>query len=147
VEILIINGPNLNLLGTRKPEVYGLQTLDEINKYVSDYFKKTKIEFYQSNHEGDIIDKIQKANDSFEGVVINAGAFSHYSYAIRDAIEASKILVVEVHISNISKREDFRQQSVIAPVCWGSISGFGKYGYIIAVRSLVHRLSKRKKQH
>ncbi len=145
MKVLVINGPNLNLLGTRKPEIYGARNLDDINKYITDYFKKTEIDFFQSNHEGEIIDKIQTAEGKYDGIVINAGAFTHYSYAIREAIEAISITVVEVHLSNLFKREEFRHNSVIAPVCWGSINGFGKYGYILAVRSLVHRYSKGKK--
>jgi len=147
VNILVINGPNLNLLGVRKPEVYGIASLEDINKYISDYFKNTVVEFFQSNHEGDIIDKIQQAGKRYEGIVINPGAYTHYSYAIRDAIEDSNLPVVEVHISNISKREEFRQKSVISPVCKGTITGFGKYGYVMAVRAIVHRLSQRKKEH
>ena len=139
MQVLVINGPNLNLLGERKPEIYGSLTLNEINKYVEDYFKNTKISFFQSNHEGEIIDKIHAAPQKYEGIVINAAAFTHYSYAIRDAIESISIPVVEVHHSNVAKREDFRKNSVIAPVCKGSISGFGKYGYVLAIRALVHK--------
>ena len=146
MQVLIIHGPNLNLLGTRKPDIYGSRTLDEINKYVLDYFKRTEIEFFQSNHEGKIIDEIQSAEQQFDGLVINPGAFSHYSYAIRDAIEALSIPVIEVHISNIASREEFRQKSVITPVCWGSISGLGRYGYILAVRALVHQKSAKGKR-
>ncbi len=145
MRVLVINGPNLNLLGTRKPEIYGARNLDDINKYITDYFKKTEIDFFQSNHEGEIIDQIQSAEGKYDGIVINAGAFTHYSYAIREAIEAVSMIVVEVHLSNLFKREEFRHNSVIAPVCWGSITGFGKYGYVLAVRSLVHRYSKGKK--
>ena len=143
MQVLVINGPNLNLLGERKPEIYGSLTLSEINKYVEDYFKNTKISFFQSNHEGEIIDKIHSASQKFIGIVLNAGAFTHYSYAIRDAIEAISIPVVEVHLSNVAKRESFRQQSVLAPVCRGSISGFGKYSYVLAIRAIVHRNSSR----
>ena len=143
MNVLIINGPNLNLLGERKPEVYGNRTLAEINQYIEHYFKNTKIDFMQSNHEGEIIDAIQKANQKYEGIVINAGAFTHYSYAIRDAIEAVSIPVVEVHLSRIAGREEFRKTSVIAPVCLGSISGFGRYSYVLAVRALVHKSHKK----
>ena len=139
MQILVINGPNLNLLGERKPEIYGALTLREINKYIEEYFKNTKINFFQSNHEGEIIDKIQSAPQKYEGIVLNAGAFTHYSYAIRDAIEAISIPVVEVHLSNVASREEFRKQSVLSPVCMGSISGFGKYSYILAVRAIVHK--------
>ena len=143
MKVLVINGPNLNLLGTRKPEVYGALSLDEINKYIEHYFKNTKINFFQSNHEGEIIDAIHNAQDRFEGIVINAGALTHYSYSIRDAIEAVSTPVVEVHLSNIACREDFRITSVIAPVCRGSISGFGKYSYILAIRALVHKFQQK----
>ena len=139
MKVLVINGPNLNLLGTRKPEIYGSHTLDENNKYIEEYFKNTKINFFQSNHEGEIIDALHAAPQKYEGVVINAGAFTHYSYAIRDAIEAISIPVVEVHLSNIASREEFRQNSVIAPVFRGSISGFGRYSYVLAIRALVHK--------
>jgi len=139
VKVLVINGPNLNLLGSRKPEVYGALALEEINKYIEHYFKNTKINFYQSNHEGEIIDTLHDAQLKYEGIVINAGAYTHYSYAIRDAIEAISIPVIEVHLSNVANREEFRKTSVIAPVCHGSISGFGKYSYVLAIRALVHK--------
>ena len=139
MQVLVIHGPNLNLLGSRKPEVYGAHTLDEINRYIVDYFKKTEIKILQSNSEGDIIEAIHSADQKYEGIVINAGAYTHYSFAIRDAIEAISIPVVEVHLSNIAKREEFRKTSVIAPVCIGSISGFGRYGYVLAIRTLVHK--------
>ena len=142
MNVLIINGPNLNLLGDRKPEVYGSRTLNEINQYIRKYFKNTKIDFMQSNHEGEIIDAIQQAIQKYDGIVINAGAFTHYSYAIRDAIEAISIPVIEVHLSNIAGREEFRKSSVIAPVCRGSISGFGRYSYVLAIRALVHKSHK-----
>jgi len=140
MKILVINGPNLNLLGARKPEVYGDKTLSDVQDYVQGYFKKVKTEFFQSNHEGEIIDKLHDSVISYGGVVINAGAFSHYSYAIRDAIEALDIPVVEVHISNIAQRESFRHHSVITAVCNGSIQGFGIYGYIRGVRAIEHQL-------
>ena len=142
MKVLVINGPNLNLLGARKPEIYGNLTMDEINKYIEDYFKKTEIDFFQSNHEGEIIDKIHSAPQEYKGIIINAGAFTHYSYAIRDAIESINLPVVEVHISNIAARESFRQKSVISNVCEGNISGLGIYGYILAVQSLAHKLRK-----
>ena len=139
MKVLVINGPNLNLLGTRNPEIYGALSLDEINRYIENYFKNTKINFYQSNHEAEIIDTIHDAQQKYGGIVINAGAYTHYSYAIRDAIEAVTIPVVEVHLSNTASREEFRKTSVIAPVCRGSISGFGKYSYVLAIRALVHK--------
>ncbi len=145
MKILIINGPNLNLLGKRKPDVYGHRSLNELNTFVKEYFKKVTLEFYQSNHEGDIIDRIHQAMARFDGIVINPGALTHYSYALRDAIEACTIPVVEVHLSNIAARESFRRVSVISEVCQGTISGFGAYGYVIAVQALAHKLKR--KQH
>ncbi len=142
MKILIINGPNLNLLGKRKPDVYGHRSLNELNAFVKEYFKKVQLEFYQSNHEGDIIDRIHKAMTQFDGIVINPGALTHYSYALRDAIEACRIPVVEVHLSNVAAREPFRHISVISEVCQGTISGFGAYGYVIAVQALAHKLKR-----
>jgi 3-dehydroquinate dehydratase-2 len=144
MHILIINGPNLNMLGSRRPEVYGYKSLDEINAYIKDYFKKVEVSFFQSNEEGKIIDEIQRLAEKYDGLVINPGALTHYSYAIRDAIESIDRPVVEIHISNIAAREGFRQKSVISDVCAGSISGFGIYGYILAVQSLAHRLKNEK---
>ncbi|KAA3608468.1 MAG: type II 3-dehydroquinate dehydratase [Calditrichaeota bacterium] len=139
MKILIINGPNLNLLGKRNPTVYGQNSLNEVNDFVKGYFKKVEIDFYQSNHEGEIIDKIQKADGHYAGVVLNAGAFTHYSYAIRDAIESVSVPVVEVHISNIAGREEFRHKSVISDVVSGSIVGLGIYGYVLGVQALAHQ--------
>jgi 3-dehydroquinate dehydratase-2 len=133
VKILIINGPNLNLLGKRDTRIYGSDTLSDINDFIKKHFEKDIMEFFQSNHEGDLIDKIQQASDKFDAVVINPGAYAHYSYAIRDAIEACSIPVVEIHLSNIYEREEFRRVSVTAPACAGIISGKGKQGYILAV--------------
>ncbi len=143
MKILVINGPNLNLLGQRKPDVYGHKNLEEINAFISDYFKRVTIEFFQSNHEGAIVDKLHQADTEFDGVVINAGAFTHYSYAIRDAIEAISVPVAEVHISNVHDREAFRKTSVISEVCQGTVSGFGVYGYILAVQALAHRVKRK----
>ncbi len=142
MKILIINGPNLNLLGKRNPDIYGHRSLNELNTFVKDYFKKVKLEFYQSNHEGDIIDRIHQAMTQFDGIVINPGALTHYSYALRDAIEACTIPVVEVHLSNVAARESFRNISVISEVCQGTISGFGAYGYVIGVQALAHRIKR-----
>lgn len=139
MKILIINGPNLNLLGKRKPDVYGHRSLNELNAFIKEYFKKVDLEFFQSNHEGAIIDRIHQAMTRFDGIVINPGALTHYSYALRDAIEACTIPVVEVHLSNIAARESFRRVSVISEVCQGTISGFGAYGYVIAVQALAHK--------
>ena len=144
MKILVIHGPNLNMLGKRDPDIYGLYTLDDVNEFITDYFKKVKLEFYQSNHEGDIVEKIQQADDQFNGVVLNAGAFTHYSYAIRDAIEGISIPVVEVHMSNIAAREDFRHNSVLSPVVMGSIAGFGAYSYVLGVQAIAHDHKKEK---
>ena len=133
--ILIINGPNLNMLGSREPNIYGNMTLDEINKKIIDYAQKRDVvlEFFQSNIEGEIINQIQKSMEFYNGVIINAGAYSHTSIAIRDAIASIDVPVVEVHISNIFKREKFRYHSFLTPVCAGSIVGFGYLGYILAL--------------
>jgi len=133
-KILIINGPNLNLLGEREPEIYGNTTLKDINKQLSLHLKKRgyKALFFQSNHEGRIIDIIHKKRKSVYGIIINPGALTHYSYALRDAISAVEIPVVEVHISDIDAREDFRKISVIKPVCAAQISGKGVRGYFEA---------------
>ncbi len=139
MKILILNGPNLNLLGKREPDVYGAQTLPELNAYIRGYFKKTELDFFQSNHEGEIIDRIQQADGVYDGIVLNAGAYTHYGYAIRDAVAGVQIPVVEVHLSNVDAREPFRRKSVLAPVVAGRISGFGAYGYVLAVRALAHR--------
>ena len=144
MHILIINGPNLNMLGSRRPDVYGYKSLDEVNAYIKDYFKKVKVSFYQSNVEGKIVDEIQKLSENYDGLVINPGALTHYSYAVRDAIEAIDLPVVEIHISNIAAREGFRKNSVISDVCSGTISGFGIYGYILAVQAIAHQLKDKK---
>jgi len=133
---LIINGPNLNLLGKRDTTIYGSDSLSDINQYIKVNFDTDSFEFFQSNHEGDIIDKIHQVGEKCNGIVINPGAFAHYSYAIRDAIEACSIPVIEVHLSNIYEREEFRRVSVTAPACAGIITGEGKKGYIEAVQKI-----------
>ena len=140
--ICVINGPNLNMLGIRNKAVYGSMTLDEINKIVKQNADKlgVEVEFYQSNSEGDIVTKIQECLNSKNGVIINPGAYSHYSIAIRDAIEAVSIPVIEVHLSNIYAREDFRHNSVISPVCIGQICGLGYMGYVYALDALFNRI-------
>jgi len=134
-KILFINGPNLNLLGEREKGIYGSSTLEDINMLVCREAEKLDIlvEFMQSNHEGDIIDKIHEARGRYHAIVINPGAFTHYSIAIRDAIKAVELPVIEVHLSNIYAREEFRSKSVIAPVCIGQISGFGVDSYVLAL--------------
>lgn len=144
MKILVIHGPNLNLLGEREPGIYGEESYEKLN---SDIMKEAdKIgafcEIFQSNHEGDIIDKLHDARKTFDGVVINAGAYTHYSYAIRDAIAAIRIPCIEVHISNVNSRDEFRKISVIAPVCRASIAGFGRYSYILGMEGLAEILKK-----
>ena len=134
-KILVIHGPNLNLLGEREPGIYGSTGIDELNKNIIARAKEQGLEceIFQSNHEGAIIDKLHAARLKFDGVIINAGAYTHYSYAIRDAIAAIKIPCIDVHISNVFSRDEFRSKSVIAPVCKGSICGFGFGSYYLAV--------------
>ncbi|NSW90964.1 MAG: type II 3-dehydroquinate dehydratase [Firmicutes bacterium] len=134
-KILFINGPNLNLLGAREKSIYGSMTLEEIAFLVYQEAEKLNVtvEFMQSNHEGEIIDKIHEARDKYNVIVINPGAYTHYSIAIRDAIKAVEVPAIEIHLSNIYGREEFRSKSVIAPVCVGQISGFGAESYIIAL--------------
>ena len=139
MKIIVINGPNLNMLGKREPKVYGNNTLEDLENYIRNEFKeKIDVEFFQSNYEGAIIDMLHKANDEFDGVVINPGAFTHYSYAIHDAIKSIKTKVVEVHISNVHQREEFRQKSVTAAACIGQISGLGFYGYILGINAILN---------
>ncbi|MCH5197044.1 MAG: type II 3-dehydroquinate dehydratase [Oscillospiraceae bacterium] len=142
MKILVINGPNLNLLGEREPNIYGGDTLDSINAELRDKAEKMGYEpsFFQSNSEGALIDALHASRLDCAGVILNAGAYTHYSYALRDAISAIKIPVVEVHLSNVNSRDEFRKTSVIAPVCIGSIAGFGKYSYHLALDALDHRL-------
>ncbi len=137
-KILVLLGPNLNMVGIREKGIYGVDSADTINTEIKEYIKNNnyECEIYQSNHEGDLIDKIHSALGSFDGVIINAGALTHYSYALRDAIASVDIPFVEVHMSNIHSREEFRHNSVIAAVCVGQIAGFGKQSYLLAVDAL-----------
>lgn len=137
-KILVILGPNLNMVGVREKGVYGDETAESISEQIASYAKSKgfEAEIFQSNHEGDLIDKIHSSRDNFDGVIINAGALTHYSYALRDAIACVKIPFVEVHMSNIHAREEFRHKSVIAPVCAGQIAGFGKNSYFLAIEAL-----------
>ncbi len=143
LKILILHGPNLNLLGTREPDVYGALTLAEINQRLRDYAAQQDIELrtFQSNSEGALIDAIHEARSWAQGIVINPGAYTHTSYALRDAIAGVGLLAVEVHLSNVHAREAFRHQSVIAPVCVGQISGFGWRSYLLGLEALAQLLA------
>lgn len=145
MQISVINGPNLNLLGTRQPEIYGDWSLDELENACRLWAAEVNAtaDTFQSNHEGELIDRLHLARDGTDGVVINPGAFSHYSYAIRDAIEAIEIPTVEVHLSNIKEREPWRQYSVVAEVCVATIYGRGVDGYRDAIMHLAARTKER----
>lgn len=136
--ILVIHGPNLDLLGERETGIYGKDTLENINKEIKECAHSLSLdcEIHQSNSEGEIVDLLHSARGNFEGVIINAAAYTHYSIAIRDAIAAIKLPCIEVHMSNVFAREEFRHHSVISPVCAGSICGFGKNSYILAVHGI-----------
>ncbi|MGW8376257.1 type II 3-dehydroquinate dehydratase [Streptomyces sp. ODS28] len=144
--ILLLNGPNLNLLGERDPEQYGSTTLREIEERVAALGKElgAEVRCAQSNHEGALVDFVHEARHAEHGIVFNPGAYAHYSYALRDAIDAVSSLgvpTVEVHISNVHARETFRHTSVTAPVCAGMVSGHGVFGYELALRSVLHRVA------
>ncbi len=141
-KILCIHGPNLNLLGVREPGIYGALTLEEIDQRLQEHARAQDIELrtFQSNHEGGIIDVIHDAGGWADGLIINPGAYTHYSYAIRDAIAAVKLPAVEVHLSNVHAREAFRHTSVIAPMCVGQIAGFGWHSYLLGLQALVLHL-------
>jgi 3-dehydroquinate dehydratase II len=136
--VLVLHGPNLDLLGERETGIYGKDTLENINAGIRKCAQELSLdcEVHQSNSEGELVNLLHSARGSFEGVVINAAAYTHYSIAIRDAIAAIRIPCIEVHMSNVYAREEFRHHSVIAPVCAGSISGFGKNSYILALHGL-----------
>lgn len=137
-EVAVIHGPNLNMLGRREPEIYGYLTLDDLNKKIQEQGEKLKLSLtiFQSNHEGEIVDFIQEGYNKYKGIVINPGGLTHYSIVLRDALVAVKVPVIEVHISNIYQREEFRHHSVIAPVAFGQISGLGTDGYLYALEAL-----------
>ena len=140
MKIMVINGPNLNMLGVREKEVYGTKDFKEVIKYVKEEGEKRNLDitFFQSNIEGEIINAIQRAYfENFDGIIINPGAYTHYSYAIHDAIKGVSIRTVEVHLSNIHSREEFRKTSVTAPACIGQISGFGELVYVLAMEALL----------
>ena len=138
MKILIINGPNLNFLGKREPEIYGSKTLEEINNEIELFGKKCdmEIEFFQSNHEGCIIDKIQEMYNKIDYLIINPGALTHYGIGIRDAILSTNLKTIEIHLSNVYSREEFRHKSVISDICIGKITGFGSEGYNMALQYL-----------
>ncbi|MEE4255176.1 MAG: type II 3-dehydroquinate dehydratase [Desulfuromusa sp.] len=146
MHLMVLNGPNLNLLGVREPEVYGHTTLDQIMQELTDEaaLLGCTIETYQSNHEGDLVDQVQRAKkEKFSGILINPGGYTHTSVALRDAISGVDLPTVEVHLSNIHAREEFRHHSYIAPVAVGQISGFGALSYSIALRALFQYLKSR----
>lgn len=145
MKILVIHGPNLNMLGQREPGIYGEHTLREIDRLIREEAKGlgVKTEIFQSNSEGEIVSRIQDAMKKSDGILINPGAYTHTSIAIRDAILSAGLPVVEVHISNIYKREEFRQKSYISGVAVGVISGFGVYSYILGLGALVNHLSNK----
>lgn len=139
---LVLNGPNLNRLGAREPDVYGKETLQDLEQSLETFAKSNgfRVSFAQSNYEGQLIDWIHDAEGKYDGIVMNPAAFTHYSYAIRDAVASVMTPVIEVHISNVHQREAFRHESVIAPVADGQIVGLGLFGYELALRALVNRL-------
>ncbi len=137
MKILVINGPNLNLLGKREPQIYGAETLDDINRRLSALAAELGVEvaFFQSNHEGELVQKIQDAMGTYQAIVLNPGAYTHTSVALRDAISSTGIPTIETHISNIYKREEFRRHSYISGVAVGQIAGFGADSYLLALRA------------
>ena len=145
MKFLVINGPNLNMLGTREPEKYGTTTLPDIEKEITEHAKEkgVEVDFYQSNIEGEIVTAIQKAKGIYDGIVINPAAYTHTSVALRDAILAIELPTVEIHLSNIHTREEFRHHSYTAPVCVGQITGFGKFGYIMALDAIINHCCNR----
>ena len=142
MKFLLLNGPNLNMLGTREPEKYGTVTLEYIEKNLKEVAKQNNVELscYQSNHEGDLIDKIQASNGNFDGIIFNAGGYTHTSVALRDAIASVNTPVVEIHMTNIHAREEFRHNSLISPVCIGQICGFGENSYKLGFYALLEYL-------
>ena len=144
MKILVLNGPNLNLLGKREPQIYGAETLEDINRRIAALAIELGVEvaFFQSNHEGELVQKIQDALGAYQAIVINPGAYTHTSVALRDAISSTGIPTIEAHISNIYKREEFRHQSYISAVAAGQIAGFGPESYLLALRAAVGLVNK-----
>lgn len=139
MNFLIINGPNLNMLGKREPDIYGSQTFEDYLDFLRKRFSDSQIDYFQSNVEGELVTAIQNADDVYDGVVLNAGAYTHTSIAIADAIGAVSVPVVEVHLSCILSREEFRHVSLIAPKCKGSVMGFGMLSYLLGITALINR--------
>lgn len=142
MKIIIINGPNLNLLGKREPEIYGNKSFDDFFGEMQSKFSTITLEYFQSNHEGALIDKLHEVGFGYDGVVLNPGGYTHTSIALRDAISAIQSPVFEVHISNLAERESFRRHSYVADVCIGSINGMGLDGYIVAIEQLISTLDR-----
>ena len=149
MKLLVINGPNLNMLGIREPDIYGKQDFAALQSFIRESATALGLEvsLFQSNHEGEIVDIIQSAYKVFDGIVINPAAYTHTSVALRDALEAARIPAVEVHLSNINARDEFRKISLTAPVCIGQIAGLGADGYEWALRALVRKLSEMQKKN
>tara|TARA_B100000809_G_C15118130_1_gene523211 strand:+ start:1091 stop:1564 length:474 start_codon:yes stop_codon:yes gene_type:complete len=148
MNILLVHGPNLNLLGKRQPDIYGTQTLDNINHYLIQVAQKQGIELktFQSNHEGEIVSKIGANIDWANGILINSAAYTHTSIAIRDALSAVSLPVIEIHLSNIYKREDFRHHSYVSPIAVGVICGFGNHSYELALNAMINILQQIEKE-
>lgn len=146
MKILVINGPNLNMLGSREPEIYGKTTLDEINNELIEFAKNfsldVELDFFQSNHEGELVDKIQSTLNNYQGLIINPAAYTHTSIAIADALKSTSTPAIEVHLSNISSREDYRKVSYSAPNCLASVIGFGKDSYKLALLGLYNKIKE-----
>lgn len=147
-KVLVLHGPNLNLLGSREPEIYGYTTLADINRMMAARAQEAgiAIDFFQSNHEGALVDAIQEARGWYDFIIFNAAAYTHYSIALRDAIAAVKVPVIEVHLSNIHQREEFRHTSVLAPVALGQVCGLGVDSYLAALEAVIHKLAAEEEQ-